>query len=130
MPGIEQSLITALLSEAAKAHPRECCGILLGEGNRITASQPTANVHPRPDTHFEIDPQALVDAHRAAREGGPRVLGYYHSHPAGMAEPSATDQAMATGDGRIWAIIAGETVKFWRDGEEGFEALSYIASER
>jgi proteasome lid subunit RPN8/RPN11 len=112
-----------LLEEAAAAHPRECCGLLLGEGLRISEVRPAANVHPRPDCHFEIDPAALIAAHRAARSGGPQVLGYYHSHPTGLAQPSATDRAMASGDGRIWAIVAGETVLCWRDEPDGFAAL-------
>ena len=103
-----------MASEASRAHPHECCGILLGEGDRITAIRPARNVHPRPATHFEIDPQALIDAHRAERGGGPKVLGYYHSHPTGLPEPSATDKASASGDGRIWAIISGDAVRLWR----------------
>jgi len=117
-----------MASEASRAHPRECCGILLGEGDRITAIRPARNVHPRPETHFEIDPQALIDAHRAERGGGPKVLGYYHSHPTGLPEPSATDKAGASGDGRIWAIISGDAVRLWRDLPGGFEALSSSAT--
>lgn len=109
----------------AAAHPREACGILLGEGHRISAARAAANVHPAPETRFEIDPQALIDAHRAARAGGPQVIGYYHSHPQGAPEPSATDRAMAAGDGRVWAIIADRDVRFWRDGKEGFAALPF-----
>lgn len=114
---------------ASAAHPREACGILLGEGNRITAACATANIHPTPTTHFEIDPQALIDAHRAARQGsGPQVIGYFHSHPVGPPEPSATDRASAAGDGRVWAIIAGGDVRFWRDAQAGFAALSYAVT--
>ncbi|WP_379547924.1 Mov34/MPN/PAD-1 family protein [Qipengyuania sp. DSG2-2] len=120
-------LIAQLIAEARSADPNECCGMLLGEGegDRVTAIQPAANVHSSPASHFEIDPQALIDAHRAARAGGPQVLGYYHSHPSGPPEPSATDRRSASGDGRIWAIIAGEEVRFWRDMPGRFEALSY-----
>jgi predicted GIY-YIG superfamily endonuclease/proteasome lid subunit RPN8/RPN11 len=118
--------LSAIRAHAATAHPHEACGILLGEGTRITAVRPAANVHPAPATHFEIDPQALIDAHRAARaQGGLEVIGYYHSHPHGPAEPSATDRASASGDGRVWAIIAGEDTAFWRDGKQGFVALSF-----
>ena len=78
---------------------------------------------PNPANHFEIDPAALIAAHRAARAGGPQVLGYYHSHPNGRAEPSATDAVQASGDGRIWAIIAGGAVTWWRDAPHGFEPL-------
>ncbi|MCL9983778.1 MAG: M67 family metallopeptidase [Erythrobacter sp.] len=114
---------------AQAAHPREACGILLGEGGRITEARETRNIHPSPHTHFEIDPQALIDAHRAARSGGPQVLGYFHSHPVGLPEPSATDRACASGDGRIWAIIADQDVRFWMDGEQGFAALSFVPIE-
>jgi desampylase len=98
---------------------------LLGQGHRIESAQPCANIHPQPERHFEIDPAALIAALRAARAGGPEVLGYYHSHPAGSTAPSATDRAMASGDGRLWAIIAGGEIGWWRDGAKGFEAIGY-----
>ena len=115
--------IATLIAEAARAHPRECCGLLLGQGQRIALAQPAANVHPQPERHFEIDPGALIAAHRAARAGGLELLGYYHSHPNGLARPSQTDAAQASGDGRIWAIVAGGEVSWWRDTVSGFEPL-------
>ena len=118
--------VAAMQAHAAAAFPLEACGLLLGEGRRIIEAVPTDNVHPAPATHFEIDPQALIDAHRAARAGAaPQVVGYYHSHPSGRAAPSATDRACASGDGRVWAIVAGEDVRLWRDEAAGFTALSY-----
>jgi len=107
----------------------ECCGLLLGR-ERIEEIRPAANVAAEPRHRFEIDPQALIDAHRAARDGGPQVIGYYHSHPTGPAEPSATDRAMASGDGRVWAIVGTDGVTFWRDDEHGFVALSYTVEDR
>jgi predicted GIY-YIG superfamily endonuclease/proteasome lid subunit RPN8/RPN11 len=128
--GVTRDTLAAMLAAAAAAHPLEACGLLLGEGGRITEARETRNVHPTPQTHFEIDPQALIDAHRAARAGGAQVLGYFHSHPTGQAVPSATDRAMAARDGRVWAIIAGQEVMFWEDGTEGFAALSYHLTDR
>ena len=123
---VTSQALAAMRAAAAAAHPSEACGLLLGEGARITEARETRNVHSAPQTHFEIDPQALIDAHRAARGGtGLQVLGYFHSHPAGPPAPSATDRASASGDGRVWAIIAGRDVKFWRDGEQGFVALPF-----
>ena len=127
---LSRDVMEALLAEAEAAGSQECCGILLGEGARITAIRPAANVHPEPARHFEIDPRALIDAHCAARNGGPQVLGYYHSHPNGLAEPSATDRAQAARDGAIWAIIAAGRITLWRSGDAGFEALPYVACER
>jgi proteasome lid subunit RPN8/RPN11 len=108
----------------------ECCGLLLGVGVQITASIPAANVHAQPERHFEIDPAALIAAHRAARAGGPQVLGYYHSHPEGTAGPSATDCALASGDGRVWAIVANAEIGWWRDTPQGFEPLSLRLTPR
>ena len=127
---VSSHVLESLLAEAEASHPRECCGILLGEGSAICAIQPAANTHRDPETHFEIDPQALVGAHRGARQGGPQVLGYYHSHPNGLERPSATDEAMTTRQGLVWAIIAAGRVSFWREGDAGFAALPYVVSPR
>jgi desampylase len=127
---VTREALAAMLAAARAAHPLEACGLLLGEGGRISEARETANVHPTPATHFEIDPQTLIDAHRAARAGGAQVLGYFHSHPTGEAVPSATDRACAARDGRVWAIIAGQAVMFWEDGTEGFAALSYHVTDR
>jgi desampylase len=113
-----------LRKEAMRAHPLECCGLLLGQGARIERAVPCANIHPDPVRHFEIDPVALIAAHRAARNGGLQVLGHYHSHPNGRTGPSDEDLAMAERAGRIWAIIAAGDVLWWRDGHQGVEPLS------
>lgn len=122
---VTRGVIATLLEESAGAAPQECCGILMGSGPRIDEALPAANVHPDPLQRFEIDPAALIAAHRAARAGGREVLGYYHSHPAGHPVPSAIDCEHSSGDNRCWAIVAQGNVLFWRDGASGFEALSY-----
>ena len=127
---VTRPVFDQLLAEAAGAAPEECCGILLGRKDAIESAHSATNVAAQPLRCFEIDPQALVDAHRAARSGGPQVLGYYHSHPLGRAEPSATDRARAAHDGRIWAIVGEGDVTFWRDEEAGFVPLSYTVEDR
>lgn len=138
---VSSAALARMLLEARRAYPAECCGLLLGRQMGAAAFirqiSPARNVHPSPCTHFSIDPRALIDAQRAARQGGPQVLGYYHSHPCGPPAPSATDQAMAAHDGRIWAIVsparptgrdpaqARPAIRFWRDGDYAFEALPY-----
>lgn len=122
---VAREALDAIIAEAARAAPREACGLLLGRGLRIIEARPCVNVAPSPETHFEIDPQTLIDAHRAARAGGPALIGYYHSHPSGPPEPSPTDRAQAAGDGKAWAIVAQGHVRFWRDEADGFKPLSY-----
>ena len=122
---ILKDVFAALLWEAANAAPNEACGLLLGDGRYITQILPASNVAAEPECNFEIDPRVLIDAHCAAREGGRQVVGYYHSHPAGVARPSATDREMAAHDGRVWAVVAGGEVRFWLDAANRFEPLSY-----
>jgi len=124
MPATLPDPVRALLIAAAQeAHPREACGLLLGEGGRITSATVAANVHPDPARHFEIDPAALLAAHKSARTGGPQVLGYWHSHPNGRCGPSDEDRAEAAGDGQIWAIVANGAISVWRDEPGGFKPL-------
>ena len=120
---LASGLEAELIQEAARAHPQECCGLLLGQGGRITQTRRAANVHTDPAIQFEIDPAVLLAAHRGARGGGLQVLGYYHSHPNGRAQPSPRDQAGGAGDGRVWAIVARGAVTWWRDLPGGFEPL-------
>ena len=131
---ITTSAWRTILADADARAPDEACGILFGSEPRIEQAAPAANVHPDPRRRFAIDPQALIDAHRAAREGGPSIVGYYHSHPASPPEPSATDAAMAAGDGLIWAIAGragGEwRLRLWRTDPDGFMPLSYTAPGR
>ncbi|HWK41688.1 MAG TPA: M67 family metallopeptidase [Croceibacterium sp.] len=126
---VTRAALATMLSEARISAPEECCGILLGRDDRIEVAAPARNVHLTPKTHFEIEPQALVNAHRAARAGGPAVIGYYHSHPGGAAAPSATDRAEAAHDGAVWAIMGEGGVTFWRDDERGFVPLSSEVEE-
>lgn len=122
---VTRSALDAILAAASDAAPEECCGLLTGRPDRIERAARAANVAADPRRRFEIDPQALIDAHRLARNGGAAVIGYFHSHPSGPAEPSATDRAEATHDGSVWAIAGASGVAFWRDDEDGFVRLSY-----
>ena len=129
---VTRDVIALLRQEAESAAPNECCGLLLGAAGRIDRAIPAANVAADPHRRFEIDPRALIDAHRAARMGeGAQVVGYYHSHPAGVPEPSPCDRAEAAGDGAIWAIVGRDgEVRLWRDDSQGFRALSHVLAER
>ena len=78
-----------------------------------------ANIAEVPLRRFEIDPAVLFAAHRAARAGGPALVGCYHSHPGGPALPSATDAARALDTGWIWLIVGEDGEKAYRVREDG-----------
>ena len=121
---ISRKLFRKIIDIADDAYPLECCGLLLGRAGRITVARECRNVHVAPATHFEIDPQTLIDAHKTERGGGLRLMGYFHSHPTGDPRPSETDRAMAAHDGKVWAIVGGDRLMFWRDDPDRFNALS------
>jgi proteasome lid subunit RPN8/RPN11 len=106
--------LAAILAHAAAALPAEACGIVTGDAGAIAAAVPAANVAADPATGFEIDPAALIRVHRDARAGGQTVVGWYHSHPNGSAEPSPRDAARAVEDGKLWLIAAAGAVSAWR----------------
>ncbi len=116
---IASDLLDQILREAAASPHAEVCGLLFGSSERITAVQPCRNVAADPSRRFEIDPGALVAAHRRGRTGGPRIVGHYHSHPTGVATPSARDAEAAIADGTLWLIAAGGAVTMWRAVEAG-----------
>ena len=118
---LSRSVLIGIRRISADAAPREACGLLFGSPDRITDWQAVENVAEAPERHFEIDPAALFAALRAERAGGPRIAGYWHSHPSGDARPSATDAAMAEPDGKLWLIVAGAEARLWRAGSEGPE---------
>lgn len=112
---ISRLLLEQIVALAA-ANADEICGLLFGTAERIDAILPAANVASDPSHHFELDPTTLIVAHRAARAGGPAIVGHYHSHPSGVAAPSATDAACAAPDGTLWLIVGAGTVTLWRAG--------------
>ncbi|MBW8910948.1 MAG: M67 family metallopeptidase [Sphingomonas sp.] len=113
---ISSPMIAELLEAAAASPDVEICGLLLGRDDVVEAVVPCANVAGDPRDSFEIDPAALISAHRAARTGGAAPIGHYHSHPRGTATPSARDAAAAE-PGSYWIIIAGTDLRCWRAAE-------------
>jgi desampylase len=75
--------------------------------------QRCANVADTPATRFEIDPAALIAAHKVERAGGAKLIGHYHSHPNSVCVPSEADRAEAVVVGQYWLIIAGGEIGMW-----------------
>ncbi len=126
---ISSAVIDRIVAIAAASPEAEVCGLLFGSADRIDAVEPCTNVASDPARRFEIDPAALLAAHRRARDGAMMPVGCYHSHPGGVAAPSLRDAADAAPDGGIWLIVAGGKVTAWRAMMDGpvhgrFAALS------
>ena len=115
---LPQALRAQLCAEARAAFPRECCGLIEGlrepltlslakGAARVTALHPMPNLATAPD-RFEIDPARHVALLRELRDTDRAIIGCYHSHPNGAAEPSAHDLESAGELGFLWLIAAME----------------------
>ena len=95
--------------EARASFPRECCGLIEGlrDGDvaRAFALHPTRNIAARAD-RFEIAPEDHFAALKMARTNGQDLIGCYHSHPGGRAEPSLNDRQGAGEEGFLWLIAS------------------------
>lgn len=117
---ISRALQAQLLAEAAATPEREVCGLLFGSNpDSVTMIRSCENIAANPVDAFEIDPAALIAAHKAQRAGGPILIGCYHSHPNGVGAPSARDGEAAWGGDMLWLIIARNTLAAWRSSGPG-----------
>jgi proteasome lid subunit RPN8/RPN11 len=123
--------ISRIVAAAQQAYPEECCGLLIGrrmtaDDLRVTAVAESTNVAPAlRNRRFEVDPALRLALMRALRGSDETIVGHYHSHPDGRAEPSAHDAAMAFEPDLLWLIVAAAAggigdVRCWSwDGEDG-----------
>lgn len=93
-----EAIIERLVDHAIASAPDECCGLLLGTRDAILDARPAANIAQARARHYRIDPHDHFAAIHDARGRGIQVVGAYHSHPAGTADPSATDATEACSD--------------------------------
>lgn len=127
--GISRAAFDQILAHAAENAAEEVCGLLLGSPDTIEMALPAPNVAVDRKRMFELDPVILLHTHRAARAGGPTVLGHYHSHPEGTAKPSLHDAAFAK-TGQLWLIVAKGRAALFAARREGpiqgrFVAVDY-----
>ena len=132
---ISRPLLAEILAHAAAAPEREVCGLLFGGDGYIAAAVSARNVHPDPACFFELDPAALLAAHKVERAGGLRIVGHYHSHPTGAAEPSPADAAAAAGEGEYWLVVSpAGAATLWRAVPGGalhgmFDSVDLVAGD-
>ena len=91
---IPAAAIAAMLAHAEHDAPHEACGLLIGAGRAVVRVVSTSNADASP-TRYTIPAGQHFQALRQARAEGLEVVGAYHSHPRGPAEPSPTDAATA-----------------------------------
>jgi proteasome lid subunit RPN8/RPN11 len=86
----------SMVAHARETYPNECCGAMLGS---IDGDQKTVRISMRLQNAFEgaqaaryeLRPEDLLAADKAARENQMDLIGIYHSHPDCDAYFSQTD---------------------------------------
>lgn len=124
------ALMTRLREHVESAYPREGCGVLLGTIGRsqrlVTRLEPTSNRWSERNDRYLVNPDVVRRLLEQEEAGGPRVLGFYHSHPDAKPRPSGTDREFAwpwyhylilevhgsqAGIGRVWELEEGVFVE-------------------
>lgn len=137
---IPESVREEVVAHAREGAPEEVCGLLAGtrgeDESQVEERYPAENVAETPRTRYEVGPQEQLALMEDIEESGQEVVGFYHSHPKGPAEPSVTDTAQATWPDRSYVIVSlggseGASVGSWRWTGEEFveEAVRMKSSE-
>jgi proteasome lid subunit RPN8/RPN11 len=94
------------MADHALAHyPKECCGVVGGRKNVVSSVYPLTNS--LDSSHaFQANEEELFDAVRKMRENGEEMLGIFHSHPHGPAEPSEIDRDQNFYPGHFYFVIS------------------------
>jgi proteasome lid subunit RPN8/RPN11 len=93
---IESEPWAAMVAHARRAYPNECCGAMLGasEDGTKTVREAIALENAfagAQAARYELRPEDLLAADKAARERQMDLIGIYHSHPDCDAYFSTTD---------------------------------------
>ncbi|HEX6655638.1 MAG TPA: M67 family metallopeptidase, partial [Candidatus Limnocylindria bacterium] len=93
-PGLRlpAAIARAMLDHAQHELPNEACGLVAGDpaAGQVRTFHPARNEHASP-LRFSVDPDDLVRIIYAIEDAGMQMLGIFHSHPRGPAQPSLAD---------------------------------------
>jgi proteasome lid subunit RPN8/RPN11 len=125
---LEPGVATAIRRHGEETYPHECCGALVGHGDRTTSVVALPNTTEEgPRRRFLVRPSDYRTAEQRAGELGGELLGFYHSHPDHPARPSQydLDHAWPTFAYVIVAVAGGRatdmTVWYLKDDRTTFE---------
>jgi proteasome lid subunit RPN8/RPN11 len=94
-----------VVDQARQQEPYEICGLMGGRNGQVESIVPIPNASRSPQTSFEMERQAMVDAIIQFQRAGQEVVAIYHSHPQNAAIPSESDIAQATWPDAVYLIV-------------------------
>lgn len=103
---IAPGLVEAIVAHARREAPKECCGLLVGQGRSIERIVETGNAAEMPGTRYLVDPRAHFAVIRELRTTTREIVGAYHSHLASPARPSPADIERAWTAEFLYVIVS------------------------
>ena len=127
---ILQSAVDAIVAHAQETAPDECCGLLVGAGDRIDQAIRARNLERGP-ARYRIDPRDHIALMKRLRGSDRDVIGAYHSHPRSSAAPSASDVAEAFYPDFVYLIVSLMTAnqpecRAWRLRDGAAEEIALL----
>ena len=127
---VQQSAIDAIVAHAQETAPHECCGLLVGAGDRIDQAIRARNLERGP-ARYRIDPRDHIALMKRLRGSDRDVIGAYHSHPRSSAAPSASDVAEAFYPDFVYLIVSLMTAnqpecRAWRLRDGAAEEIALL----
>jgi len=102
---LEKRYAEEMITHARAEAPNECCGVLAGEGGRITKLFRAKNAEVSP-VRYNIDSRELLNIYQEIERNGWEFLGIYHSHTNSQAYPSSTDVQLALWPDSLYFIVS------------------------
>jgi len=103
---LPRKLLEEIVAHARESAPRECCGLLFGDGEVVDRLVRGRNVHQTPETRYEIDPAQLREAIASNDDTDRFLVGIYHSHPRTEPKPSEFDIANARWPQQVYVLTS------------------------
>lgn len=108
----EQLVVAAQLD-----FPNEACGLVVAQTSGKWRLVRANNMAFEPRITFDLDPDAWLEV-----QDDEEVIGIYHSHPSGIAEPSLADLSACEASGLPWHIVGYQTGDYRAFQPSGFRA--------
>lgn len=125
---LRRHVVDRMIEHARRQYPRECCGLLAGQGDLIEEIFCATNQKGSPHQFF-IPPGELLSFFKRVRVSPRKFLGIYHSHPDTEAVPSPRDIAEFHYPGASYWIISlreqEPDMRCFLWGKMGFEEVVF-----
>lgn len=103
---ISETLAARIRAHGVETYPHECCGAILGVDGVGSGADGVTRVvrdlmplenrrNDSPRNRFEVTPEDVQRAEKAAEAAKLELIGWYHSHPDAPARPSEFDREHA-----------------------------------